>query len=99
MKVMKIITNHQWRPILGYHELTEKEKEGLDYLNEDNGSFFRYRGNVYPLCNIMRIGYPGRNNDPELKEWDAIENDTFFSGILIKASECGEMVKVATFYA
>jgi hypothetical protein len=87
---MKIITNHHWRNFLYGYELSEKERRGFDWLDEegiDTGSFFRYRGNTYSLDEFMRSSM--------LPEWDGFHGDSFFSGIAIKLSEDGEQYKVA----
>jgi hypothetical protein len=32
-------------------------------------------------------------------EWDGYHSDSFFSGVLVKYSRCGDAVKVATYFS
>ena len=57
------------------------------------GSFFRYRNWVYSLDQFMV------NNHDDFKDWHGHHGDSFFSGVLIKLSDCGDAVKVATYYS
>lgn len=101
MKTMKtmdnliIKTNNHYRPLVYGHELTEKERVDFDYFDKDeldNALFFRYKGSVYTLGDFMAC----HNN---LKQWDGIHAESFFSGILVKLSRCNEFVKVACYYS
>ena len=87
---MKIITNNHYRNILDAYELTSKELESFDYLEEGEGSFIRYKGDVWDLGEFMRT---------DLKDWDGISSDTYFSGAVIKLSEDGDTVKVGYVYS
>jgi len=87
---MKIITNNHYRNILDAYELTSKELESFDYLEEGEGSFIRYKGCVWDLCEFMRT---------DLKDWDGISSGTYFSGAVIKLSEDGDTVKVGYVYS
>jgi hypothetical protein len=87
---MKITTNNQYRDTLNAYDLTSKELESFDYLEEGEGSFIRYKGRVWDLGEFMRT---------DLKDWDGISSDTYFSGAVIKLSEDGEAVKVGYVYS
>ena len=92
---MKIKTNHHFRPVLYWHDLTEAEqRENADaYGESEDSSFFRYRNRVYDLCNFMHAeGYTGRHE--LFPNWDGYHNDSFFSAVLVKFSDCGDAVKV-----
>jgi hypothetical protein len=97
MDEVKIITNNQWRPILRGDELTDKEKKEFDYINWDdfdevmNQDFFRYKGEVYHLQEFMSALY-------FRKEWDGIQSDSFFSGILVRYDKEFENVQVGRYY-
>ena len=53
---MEIITNNQPCFIIYGFELSDKEKEQFDYLdNIDECSFFRYKGELYDLGEFMRV--------------------------------------------
>jgi len=88
---MKIITNHHYRPTLSASDLTPKELEDFDYLEEGEGLFIRYRGSVYDLGEFVAT-------QSELGEWEGITHDTAFSGIAIKFSADNETVKVASLF-
>ena len=84
--IMKIITNNRPRAIIYFHELTEKEKKEFDWCNEDNaGGFFRYRGNTYALSEFMTGG-------KDLRNWDGVAGDSYFSGTLVKICEDNDFV-------
>ena len=82
---MKITTNNQYRDILNAYDLTPSELEAFDYLEEGDGSFIRYKGRVWELGGFMQT---------DLKDWDGISSDTYFSGAVIKLSQEGDTVKV-----
>ena len=93
MSELTIRTNGHYRPVLNWYDLLPKEQEEYAYLEEDGGSFFRYRGWTYFLGDFMRVG-----NEPHfIGKWDGVHADSFFSGVLVKYSNCGDAVKVATY--
>ena len=105
MSELKIITDNKYRPVLYWYDLLPKEQEEYAYLNDSESgeevndcSFFRYRKWCYCLQDFMRVDYnaPFKENIP-FKGWDGYHNDSFFSGVLVKYSECGDAVKVATY--
>ena len=101
MSELKIITDNKYRPVLYWYDLLPKEQEEYAYLEPvDKGffGFFRYRKWCYCLQDFMRVDYnaPFKENIP-FKGWDGYHNDSFFSGVLVKYSECGDAVKVATY--
>lgn len=76
---MKIITNNQPRLLLYGYELTDKERQDFDYLEDiDSHSFLKYKGAIYDVSEFMIV-----DND-YLKGWDGYSSDSYFSGILIK---------------
>lgn len=73
-----IITNHQPRNLLYGYELTAKEREDFDYIDEDEfdtHAFFRYRGICYDFDDLERSNVKG---------WDGQHTDSFFSAVLVK---------------
>lgn len=92
---MKITTNHQYRPILSWFELTDKEKnEYRDaYDDVEESGFFRYRNWCYDLNDFM-AKTRFNNLDPDLHGWDGYKNDSFFSSVLVAFSDDNEAVKV-----
>lgn len=101
MSELKIITNNQYRPVLYWDELTTKEQEEYAYLNDSESgeevndcSFFRYREWCYFLGDFMRV-----DNNAPFKGWDGYHSDGFFSGVLVKYSNCGDAVKVGRYFS
>jgi hypothetical protein len=92
---MEIKTNHQYRPVLYWDELTNKEKSEYDFDGAEESTYFRYRGWAYTLEDFMVL----RHDDPGMpfKGWDAYRGDSFFSGVVIKMSDCGEAVMVGRY--
>ena len=88
---MQIITNHHFREILTSYDLTANELKEFDYLAEGDGSFFRYKGEVYDLGEFMRSDNPLA---PCSYNWDGFRGDSYFSGIAVKFDDSCEMVKV-----
>lgn len=94
MTNLTIKTNNHFRPVIYWDELTTKEQEEYEYLTEEGGSFFRYRDWTYFLGDFMRI-----DDNAPFKGWDGYHSDSFFSGVLVKYSNCGDAVKVGTYYS
>lgn len=77
-----IKTNNKPRPILYGHELTTKEKQDFEYLEDiETSSFVRYKGQVYHLGEFWIITKAMPFYD---KGWQGCLSDTFFSGLVIK---------------
>ena len=97
---MEIKTNNVPRPILYAHELTKRDiyalgmdKNELVEADNDGESFFRYKGWCYRLGDFMRIMHD------EFKGWHGYHSDSFFSGVLIKITDCGDSVIVGTYFS
>jgi hypothetical protein len=100
MSDVTVITNNVPRDVVEAYELTPEERKDLDYINwdliekgEDSASFFRYKGEVYDLGGFE----PCR--DPRFSHWHGYQNDSFFSGILIRYTSDYEQVVVGRFYS
>ena len=77
---LKIVSNGRPRPVLNGWELTEKEREEFDYIEnviDEPYRFFRYKGNVYDLQEFILTG-------KDLEDWDGVRADSFFSAVVIK---------------
>ena len=91
---MKIITNNQPRLLLYGYELTNKEKQDFDYLDDtDSHNFVKYKGNIYDVSEFIST-----YNMDSLKDWDGYSSDSFFSGILIKYID-SDTVIVGRYYS
>ena len=87
--------NGHWKELIMGYDLTEKELSEFDYMEDpiDNFMGFRYKGNVYSLDEVMRY-----NKIINGIEYHGIVNESFFSGILVILSDCGDAVKVYSYY-
>ena len=93
MSELKIRTNGHYRPVLNWYDLLPKEQEEYAYLEEEGGSFFRYRGWTYFLGDFMRV-----DNEPHfIGKWDGVHADSFFSGVLVRYEDGGHSVKVGRY--
>lgn len=100
MNPLTIKTNHQFRQILDWYELTEKEQLEFDYIEGGSGSFVRYKNWTYDLGEFMstdRDIHMGHEISP-IKAWHGYQSDSFFSGVLVTYSDDYETVKLATYY-
>lgn len=84
---MRIKTNHKFRNLLSWNELTLKEQKEFDWMESpDEESFFRYGGWVFALSEAMRL--------EQTPPWQGYYSMTAFSAVLIQLSRDGERVKV-----
>ncbi len=95
---MNIKTNNHYRPILYWHELTQKEQDEYKdaYDDVEESSFFRYRNWLYDLNDFLRVNdsLHGRGQQHEMHGWDGYKNESFFSSVLVAFSNDNEAVKV-----
>lgn len=93
LATITIRTNSHYRPILCWENLTAKEQAEFDSGLFYDSSFFRYRGWCYTLDDFMRVdGSP-------FYGWDGYSSQSFFSGVLVKYSSCGDAVKVGRYFS
>jgi len=80
-----------------YIEIDYKIPEWEKDKPEDEQEFeacFEHEGNTYFLSEIMRV----EKNAPEwMQEFSGYSSQTYFSGIMVKMSDCGDGVKVYTY--
>jgi hypothetical protein len=93
---MIIKTNNVARMVVDQWEVTAAEQKELDYIDWGNGADgfrgFRYKGQIYDLGEFVRIVPQGQVGGPfahydhtgELKGWDGIATDSYFSGVVVK---------------
>ena len=80
MSNIKIMTNNKPRQLIYGYELTDKQKQDFDYIEDiDSHDFVKYKNNIYDLSEFMRV----ENND-SLKGWEGYSSDSYFSGTLVK---------------
>ena len=90
-----IKTDHKWRNVLGWWDLTTKEQAYFDWLDDEEeqscACFVKRRGRVYCLDEISATYQGGRLASDG---WDGVASDSFFSGIVVKLSRDGERYKI-----
>lgn len=110
---IQIITNNKPYPILTGKDLTPKEKAEFDYINFDDDSgteyeerFIRYCKQIYDLHEFTRIELVRTNmfttvveKDNPLAQWQGIQTDSFFSGIVIKYVNDNEQVIIGRYFS
>lgn len=97
---MQIITNNQYRPLLDWYELTDKEQADFDYDGADEGSYFMYKGRVHALAEYTMFNSVWSTPTVEgdiLHGWHASAMQSAWTGTVIKVSDCGEAVVVGTY--
>lgn len=95
MEKLTIKSNYHERELLTYEELTEKEKDEFDYSMKEEDMYFRYKGNVYPMGDIMRL----EKHNPFPDYWDGYCSESFFSGILVKVCDDTDWIIVGQYFS
>jgi hypothetical protein len=86
--IVKIVTNNHPRTILSWYDLTPAEQKEFDYLEEGEGSFFRYKNHVYDLGEFMRVDHTAISD-----KWKGYVSDSYFSGVLVRyTSDCDQVI-------
>ena len=53
---INIITNNKPRQLIYGYELTDKQKQDFDYIDDiDSHDFVKYKNNIYDLSEFMRV--------------------------------------------
>ncbi len=105
MAEVTIITNNHWNNFLYGYELPEKVKNDFDWIDIDEiegHSFIKYRNCYYSLSDFMSFHNTVHYGQAPVKGdfgygWDGYKGDSFFSGVIIKVSDCGDMYKIGTY--
>ena len=85
---MKIKTNNRPRDILSWYDLTPAEQKEFDYLEEGEGSFFRYKNLIYDLGEFVRVDH---TVIPD--KWHGYASGSYFSGVLVRyTSDCEQVI-------
>lgn len=98
---MNIRTNNKPRDLLSGWELTAKECQELDYIEnigEECARFFRYKGWIYDMHEFMATS--GIQTESELRAagWAGYQSDSYFSGVAIKYVNDYEQVIVGQYF-
>ena len=105
MEKITIVTNNHWRNFLYGYELPEKVKKDFDWMDKEEletSNFVKYHNCYYSLQDFMSFHNTVHYGKAPEKGtfgygYDGYNSDSFFSGVLIKISDCGEMYKIATY--
>lgn len=101
MSDLQIITNRQPRQLLNWFDLTPAEQADFDYITDESGSFFRYRGACYDLDGFLsrRAYHENCNRSPFGSYWQGYSSDTYFSGVLVHLCRDTDYVIVGRYYS
>lgn len=88
---MQIRTNNVPRPVIDGFNLTADEQAKFDYIDwdavergEESPEFFRYKGELYDLGEFTNTRGLRDGGLSPLRKWDGYQEDSFFSGIVIR---------------
>ena len=85
---MNIRTNNHVRPLLGFYDLSEKERTEVGSAYDIVGAqFVRYREWVYAMDDFVGT------TAPEFEGWHGVYPESYFSGVLVRLSDDGETVQ------
>ena len=98
---MDIKTNNQPRqPMSGLtlelfvgDKQAAKIRQQFDYLTDtefEDESFITYKGYTYAMSDFMRIEFSAKES--ELYGWHGYSSDSYFSGVLIKLCDDGDVI-------
>lgn len=87
---MKIITNNKPRQLVYGYELTEKEKQDFDYLEDiDSEDFVRYQGMIIHIGEFMRLS---DDSEESKAGWHGVHGLNAFCGVLVRLLDNGHIV-------
>lgn len=91
---MRIVSDFKWKQFKYDYQVSKKVLQDYEHLQGDSfDGFIKYRNRFYHLSDFLSV----QDKALQQKGWHGIYNDSYFSGILIAVSDCGEMYKIATF--
>jgi hypothetical protein len=90
---MNIRTNNHARPLLGFYDLSEKERTEVGSAYDIVGAqFVRYKEWVYAMDDFVGT------TAPEFEGWHGVYPESYFSGVLVRLSDDGETVQMGTYF-
>lgn len=78
--------------LLTWFDLGEDEWEQLDYVQDQEGMFFRYGGNIFDLGEFIRTPDGG---DLKRAGWDGMNAQSYYNGYVVKFNDSNDGVIVA----
>ena len=98
MNKIDVITNNHWREVISGYELPDKMRQEFDYLEGEDfdcNNFIKYNGQYYDLSDFLRI----EGESHPLADWHGVANHTYFSGLVIRLSSCGDAYQIGRYYS
>ena len=101
--MLKIYSNHQWRPLIyGYDVPPDVRSDRFDWLEDSESSdgFIKYRNDWFHLSEFVRIstnptGFEyGAEPGTALTKWHGINVDSYSTALVIKVSDDMENYKI-----
>ena len=92
---MEIRTDNKWKEFKYENQVPKSVLEEYDWLDEDekSGGWIYYRKRWYHVSDFMRL--EGKHSFPG--NWHGYHGDSFFSGVLIELSNCGDSYRIGTY--
>ena len=95
---MKITTDHKWKPFTCFGDIPKKDqKDHVGNYNCDDPSelsFIIYHGSVYSIDDFLWIP---ENSSLATLGYHGYLGESYFSGVLIKLSDCGDLYQIASY--
>lgn len=91
----KIKCNHIPRHVMYGFELSEKQRAEFDYLNDiESHEFVQYKGQIYDTGEFLALDRHRNQcySDEIFADFDGYHADSYFSGVLIKYVEDGQVI-------
>ena len=90
---LTIKTDNRPRPLLSWHDLNNIERAWHNWDGAQDCDYFRYKGHAYCLSDFVAV------NGPDFKAWDGVQNETYFSGVLVRyANTDADAIVVGSYY-
>ena len=90
----RITSNFQARPLMYGSDLPEKVQEDFGIRAENDGNYFKYKGEYYDLADFL-----AHENSSEDGYWHGACAQSFFTGIVVRLTDDNEGVIVGTWSA
>ena len=99
MNNLTVKTNNQWRDLVYSCDVPASVLNNqFDWCdNPEHETFFKYRGYWYCLSDFMTTNT--LDKESELSKWHGYSSDSFFSGVVVRFSDCGDCIQVGTYFS
>ena len=95
--MMEIKTNNEYQEIKYSNEVPQDVLDDYDWLEEEDKAigWVNHKDTWYHTSDFMVINKTDPNQP--FNDWDGYHSDSYFSGVLIKFSNCGDCAKMGTY--